>query len=116
MLQVCSNVEKFSLSSKYLSKHHRIVSYLYNNYTCSYIQSICPQEPTSVEQEPPIPEPKVEIPTEEVTKPEQELAEDSTEEVIIEPPQLPDPEAVKPSLSTTEVCVLWLCGVGDSVN
>ena len=109
---------------------HRIVSYLYNNYTCSYIQySICPQisssvnppsleaaEPTSVEQEPSITEPKVEIPPEEVTKPEQKLAEDSTEEVIIEPPQLPDPEAVKPSLSTTEVCVLLLCGVGDSVN
>ena len=75
-------------------------------------------EPTSVEQEPSIPEPKVGIPpvSEEVTKPEQELAEDSTEEVIIEPPQLPDPEAVKPSLSTTEVCVLLLCGVGDSVN
>ena len=28
---------------------------------------------------------------------------------------MPDPEAVKPSLSTTEVCVLLLCGVGDSV-
>ncbi len=77
---------------------HRIVSYLYNNCTCSYIQSsICPQisssvnppsleaaEPTSVEQEPSITEPKVEIPPEEVTKPEQKLAE-----VIIEPPQLP---------------------------
>ena len=70
-------------------------------------------EPTSVEQEPSITEPKVEIPPEEVTKPEQKLAEDSTEEVIIE--QLPDPEAVKPSLSTTEVCVLLLCG-GDSGN
>ncbi len=68
-------------------------------------------EPTPIEQEPSITEPKVEIPPE-VTK---QLAEDSKEEVKIEPPQLPDPEAVKPSLSTTEVFVLMLCGVGDSV-
>ena len=95
-------------------------------------------EPTPIEQEPSIIEPKVEIPPEvtklqqklaeeptitepkveippEVTKPQQKLTEDSKEEVKIEPPQLPDPEAVKPSLSTTEVCVLLLCGVGDSV-
>ncbi len=85
-------------------------------------------EPTPIEQEPSITEPKVEIPLEvtklqqklaeepsitepkveippEVTKPQQKLTEDSKEEVKIEPPQLPDPEAVKPSLSTTEVCV-----------
>ncbi len=67
-----------------------------------------------VEQEPSLTKPKVEIPPE-VTKPQQKLTEDSTEEVKIEPPQLPDPEAVKPSLSTTEVCVLLLCGFGDSV-
>ncbi len=70
-------------------------------------------EPTLIVPKSSITEPKVEIPPK-VTKPEQKLAEDSTEEVIIE--QLPDPEAVKPSLSTTEVCVLLLCGVGDSVT
>ncbi|XP_064383528.1 ankyrin repeat and KH domain-containing protein 1-like isoform X2 [Halichondria panicea] len=75
---------------------HRIISSSVNP------PSLEADEPTPVEQEPSITEPKVEIPPEEVTKPEQELAEDSTEEVIIEPPQLPDPEAVKPSLSTTE--------------
>ncbi len=97
-------------------------------------------EPTPIEQEPSITEPKVEIPPEvtklqqklaeepyasiiepkveippEVTKPQQKLTEDSKEEVKMEPPQLPDPEAVKPSLSTTEVCVLLLYGVGYSV-
>ncbi|XP_064383541.1 uncharacterized protein LOC135332133 isoform X2 [Halichondria panicea] len=75
---------------------HRIISSSVNP------PSLEAAEPTSVEQEPSITEPKVEISPEEVTKPEQKLAEDSTEEVIIEPPQLPDPEAVKPSLSTTE--------------